>query len=87
MGRKSRSRVVRLPEKLHQIRKSLRLSQGGMLRLLNFPDVTDRSVISAYERGEREPPLPILLRYARVANLSVDYLIDDDMDLPDRLIK
>ena len=82
MGRKSRLKVTNLPEKLRKIREALNLSQGGMLKLLDFEELTDRSVISGYERGEREPPLPVVLRYARVAGVSVDCLIDDDLNLP-----
>ncbi len=83
MGLIPRMRVARLPEKLKLIRQSLKLSQGEMIRLLNFEELTDRSVISAYERGEREPPLPVLLAYARHAQISVDVLIDDALDLPE----
>ena len=82
MGLTPRMRVIRLPEKLRAIRDRLNLSQGGMLELLDFVELTDRSVISGYERGEREPPLPVLLRYARILELTVDFLIDDDLDLP-----
>ena len=38
--------------------------------------------VSEYERGRREPHLAILVRYARAANISVECLIDDEMDLP-----
>jgi len=41
--------------------------------------------ISRYETGKREPPLLILLQYARAANVSTDILIDDALDLPDKL--
>jgi hypothetical protein len=41
--------------------------------------------ISLYEAGRREPPLPVLLRYARLAGVYVDVLIDDELGLPDRL--
>ncbi|HEV7903851.1 MAG TPA: hypothetical protein VGO96_08425 [Pyrinomonadaceae bacterium] len=41
--------------------------------------------ISGYESGTREPPLKILLHYARVANIYVEALIDDELDLPDQL--
>jgi transcriptional regulator with XRE-family HTH domain len=40
-----------------------------------------------FEHGEREPTLIVLLRYARVAGVSTDILIDDDLDLPKRLSK
>jgi transcriptional regulator with XRE-family HTH domain len=44
-----------------------------------------RSSISGYERGTREPPLIVLLHYARAANVSVEALIDDELDLPEKL--
>jgi hypothetical protein len=44
-----------------------------------------REAISAFELGTREPPLPLILKYARVAGISTDVLIDDELDLPDHL--
>jgi transcriptional regulator with XRE-family HTH domain len=44
-----------------------------------------RSNISAYEQGRRDPPLHVLLAYARAANVYVDALIDDELNLPDDL--
>jgi transcriptional regulator with XRE-family HTH domain len=43
--------------------------------------------ISAYELGEREPPLYVLLAYARACGSGtyLEYLIDDNLDLPDKL--
>jgi transcriptional regulator with XRE-family HTH domain len=41
--------------------------------------------ISRFEQGLREPPLFVLLAYARVAGVSIDVLVDDDLDLPVRL--
>jgi transcriptional regulator with XRE-family HTH domain len=41
--------------------------------------------ISDYELGKNEPPLVILLQYARAANVILDVLADDDLDLPARL--
>ena len=83
MGRKPRPRVKRLPEKLLQVRTSLGLSQSEMLSRLDV-DMTYHQ-ISRFETGEREPPYPVLLRYARVAGISTDVLIDDDLDLPAKL--
>jgi transcriptional regulator with XRE-family HTH domain len=82
MGLKPRLRAERLPEKLKEIRKRLELSQNEILKELGFEDVFDRSTISHYESGDREPPLPVLLRYARIINVYVDVLIDDELDLP-----
>jgi hypothetical protein len=41
--------------------------------------------ISGFETGEREPPLPLLLAYARCIGVSTDVLIDDELDLPERI--
>lgn len=75
----------RLGEKLLQVRNALGLSQSEMLRRLGFDDVLVYNRISDYERGNREPPLPVLLQYARLAGVHVDVLIDDELNLPARL--
>jgi transcriptional regulator with XRE-family HTH domain len=82
-----RQKPERLAEKLLQIRLFLGLSQDGMLRRLGLAEVYLRSRISAYELGNREPHLPVLLKYARCVGISTDVLIDDEMDLPERLLK
>lgn len=85
MGRNSRSRPVRLAEKLKMIRERLNLSQDGMLSKLELTDVEgfERSVISAFELDKREPDLIVLMSYAKVANVYVEALIDDSIDLPE----
>ncbi|HVF50483.1 MAG TPA: helix-turn-helix transcriptional regulator [Pyrinomonadaceae bacterium] len=85
MGQRARMRQERLAEKLLQVRLTLELSQSEMLRLLGFEDVLDYKRISEYELGKSEPPLAVLLRYARVAGICVEVLIDDELDLPARL--
>jgi transcriptional regulator with XRE-family HTH domain len=85
MPLKSRWRPARLSEKLLQIRNQLGLSQNEMLRHLGIDDEFQRQAISSYERGEAEPPLPILLSYAQAAGVSTDVLIDDGRELPKKL--
>jgi transcriptional regulator with XRE-family HTH domain len=80
------SKPERLAEKLLQIRLSLGLSQDGMLERLGLADVYFRSRISAYELGSREPHLLVVLKYARCVGISTDVLIDDEMELPERLL-
>ncbi|HEX8176452.1 MAG TPA: helix-turn-helix transcriptional regulator [Pyrinomonadaceae bacterium] len=80
-----RQKPERLAEKLLQIREALGLSQDGMLERLGLAEDFSRSRISAYELGNREPPLPVLLRYARLVGISTDVLIDDELDLPAKL--
>lgn len=72
----------RLGEKLLQIRESFGDSQAAFLDRLGNPESILQTSISAYERGKREPPLLILLAYAKLANVSTDILIDDCLDLP-----
>ena len=81
----SRTKSSRLAEKLLRIRLELTLSQSGILSHLGFSDELFGSNISQYERGARVPSLPVLLAYARAANVYVDALIDDELDLPERL--
>lgn len=90
MGVRPRFKVYRLAEKLLRIREQLGLSQNEILgRLVAGDDELTRHLsrnsISSYELGRREPPLPIVLRYARIAGISSDILIDDELDLPDPL--
>lgn len=75
----------RLGEKLRQIRLALGLSQSEMLDRLGFSENLFRGNISQYEHGRREPPLMVLLAYARCAGISTDILIDDTKDLPAKL--
>ena len=86
MGRSRRPRPVCLAIKLLQIRRSLGLTQQQMLERLNYgqsPLVVGH--ISQFEQDKREPPLPLLLRYARVARINLETLVDDELDLPKRL--
>lgn len=85
MGRFPRRRQERLHEKLLEIRLALNLSQNEMLNRLGLQDELFRSNISSYELGEREPPLYVLLRYAQIAGICMDDLVDDEVDLPAKL--
>src|SRR5437868_5922670 len=85
MGQSSRPRPTRLAEKLSAIREALQLSQNEMISRLGLNDELTQARISAYERGVREPPLLVLLKYARVSNVSVEALIDDELNLPKKL--
>ena len=82
MGKGKRARPQFLGKKLRIIRETFGLSQNEMLRRLQLEDEFSRSEISAYERGVREPPAKVLLRYSAVARVWVNVLIDDDLNLP-----
>ena len=80
-----RLKQERLGEKLRQIRLALGLSQSEMLKQLSAEDLITYHQISGYESGRREPPLRILLNYAKAAGVCLDALVDDEIDLPARL--
>lgn len=82
MGRMKRPSPLKLAEKLLQIRERLELSQNGMLRKLGLEADYARTAISSFERGDKQPPLTVLLRYAQVANICLDVLADDKQSLP-----
>lgn len=84
MGRGARIRPARLHEKILQIRLALGETQEGLARRIGFTEIT-REYISGFERGTREPPLPVLLKIAALAGVYVDALIDDEVSLPDFL--
>ena len=81
----ARPRPSRLAEKLLQIRNALGLSQTEMHRRLGVEDLIEYNSISKYELNKNEPPLIILLRYAQVAGVHVEDIIDDGIDLPDNI--
>src|SRR5437764_711380 len=81
----ARPRPARLAEKLLQIRNALGLSQTDMLSRLGVGDLVEYYSISKYELDKNEPPLEILLQYARAANIYMEALVDDELDLPAKL--
>lgn len=85
MGKRARPKPKRLAEKLLQIRNALGLSQSEMFRRLDVEEFSEVKRISDYEVGKSEPPLPVLLQYARVAGICLDTLVDDMLDLPEKL--
>src|SRR6185503_9241423 len=85
MARGARVRPDRLPEKLLQIRLALGLSQSELLRRLGLEEQKDYRRISEFERGTKEPHLSVLLEYARAAGVHMEDIVDDELDLPEKL--
>lgn len=85
MGRSARVKPLYLGEKLLRIRQALDLSQDGMVEQLGVMETLTSASISAYELGQREPPLIVLLEYSRLANVHLEVLADDGLDLPARI--
>jgi len=85
MGSASRRKPAFLAEKLKTIRETLRLSQDTIIPLLGLEGELARTEISSYERGRREPALHVILAYGDLAGVYVDVLINDNLDLPEKL--
>ena len=83
--RMERHAPKQLGEKLLGIREMFGDTQAVFLERLGNPEAITQKSISDYERGRREPPLLILLKYARLVGISVDVLIDDSFDLSEKL--
>jgi DNA-binding XRE family transcriptional regulator len=80
-GRTPRNRPLRLSHKLLAIRKRLNLSQTEMARALELK--VHYSAVSNFELGSREPDLMLVLRYARLAGVPMESIVDDNRDMPE----
>jgi transcriptional regulator with XRE-family HTH domain len=86
MGTARRPQPKHLPAKLLKIRQLLGLTQEQMAsRLKHIKPSPQPGQVSRFEQGKREPSLLLLLEYARMAKVSTDVLIDDELDMPERL--
>ena len=81
MGRSSRSRPKKLGRKLKQIRLSLGLTQAEMAEKVKAKgEAVYAASVSQYERGLREPSLLVLLRYSRLSEVTMEMLVDDQLE-------
>jgi transcriptional regulator with XRE-family HTH domain len=81
----ARPRPRRLAEKLLHIRQSLDLSQSEMIKRMGVAEMIHYTNISKYELDKNEPPLMILLAYARLAQVHLEEIVDDEIELPHNL--
>lgn len=79
----ARNRPKRLAEKLLQIREALGLSQREMAERLSERagvKITSKN-ISKYERDRSVPFIEVVLAYSRLANVLMNEIVDDDLEL------
>jgi transcriptional regulator with XRE-family HTH domain len=87
MGQSPRPRPRRLASKLRQIRTMLDLTQEQMAdRLKHIESPPQPGHISEFENGRREPSLLFLLAVSRLAEVRMETLIDDELELPKKLM-
>jgi transcriptional regulator with XRE-family HTH domain len=78
----ARPQPRRLASKLRKIRLKLGLTQAQMAQLVQHRrSPVYPGHVSEFEAGLREPSLLVLLKYARAERITVDHLIDDDLNL------
>jgi len=90
MGRTRRPQPVELKRKLSTIRKSFGWTMDQMAEQLvnaGSEESIHSGYVADYESGKREPSLLVLLTYAQLAGISTDVLINDKLELPNRLPK
>jgi transcriptional regulator with XRE-family HTH domain len=86
MGTKKRPVPARLPEKLLKIRRLLDLTQEQLAeRFSHLPSAPHPGHISRFEQGLREPNLIYLLEISRLSGISLECILDDAQEVPDRL--
>ena len=71
----------RLGEKLRAIRERKGWTLDQMAKTVGKTGISRRTRVYEWEIGIRQPDLSALLIYARLAGVSTDMLIDDDLDL------
>lgn len=88
MGQSKRTQPKKLKSKLKAIRNRLGLTQQEIVEQLKkyaLGESIDTGYVSRFENGEREPSLLILLAYSKLSGVSINALVDDELDLPNRL--
>lgn len=83
----ARPKPKRLAEKLLAIRLNLDggVSQNELIRRMKLENELGQERISKYERGILEPPLHVIAAYSDVANIFIEIIIKDELDLPHSL--
>lgn len=85
MGKAPGYKPKRLGQKIVKVRRQLGLSQNGLIKYLGLTEELFQGDISAFELGNRVPDLRTLLLLAKGVGVFVDVLIDDELELPDKL--
>lgn len=82
MGGSKRPIPAKLGQKLKAIREHFDLTREELIKRLNCPSIPlHRGTIHNYEKNLRDPSSIVLLKYARLARVHMEVLVDDELDL------
>lgn len=65
--------MLNIGERITQLRKQFNLSQDELAKQINV----SRTIIGNYERNTNTPSIEVILKIAKIFNVTVDYLIGE----------
>jgi transcriptional regulator with XRE-family HTH domain len=74
--------MKRFAQKLNAAMSRADVTQQALVRLMG----TGRNTVHRWCKGEQVPPVEYMLRLARALDVSLEYLVDDEMDEPPKLL-